>query len=86
MCITLLLHSAHLAPAKHHIPTQTNALLVHCAFLLSPGHCRDCEKVYLLKRKGFVKVALQAGTPIVPTYLLGQSQVRAAGWNERHTD
>lgn len=29
-----------------------------------------------------MKVALQAGTPIVPTYLLGQSQVRAAWWNK----
>ena len=80
MCITLLLQSAHPAGSRRKVPhsAQTGPLQVHCAFLLSLGHCRDCERVYLLKRKGFVKVALQAGTPIVPTYLLGQSQVRAA--------
>ncbi len=37
--------------------------------------CRAQERIYLSKRKGFVKVAMQAGADIVPTYILGQSQV-----------
>ncbi len=32
------------------------------------------ERGYLSKRKGFVKVAMQAGADIVPSYILGQSQ------------
>lgn len=36
---------------------------------------REQERVYLSKRKGFVKVAMQAGADIVPVYILGQSQV-----------
>ena len=36
---------------------------------------REKERVYLSKRKGFVKVAMQAGADIVPVYILGQSQV-----------
>lgn len=39
------------------------------------GCHRAQERVYLSKRKGFVKVALQAGVDIVPVYILGQSQV-----------
>ena len=77
LCTTLLLHFAR--PASLHHQCTTLALRkVDCLFLLNLGHCRGCERVYLLKRKGFVKVALQAGTPIVPTYLLGQSQASAA--------
>ena len=36
---------------------------------------REKERVYLSKRKGFVKVAMQSGADIVPVYILGQSQV-----------
>ncbi|DBB16583.1 hypothetical protein WJX82_009621 [Trebouxia sp. C0006] len=39
------------------------------------GASRAQERIYLSKRKGFVKVAMQAGADIVPTYILGQSQV-----------
>ena len=35
---------------------------------------REQERIYLSKRKGFVKVAMQAGADIVPVYILGQSQ------------
>ena len=33
------------------------------------------ERVYLRNRKGFVKVAIQAGTPILPVYHLGNSML-----------
>lgn len=48
-------------------------------FYCTRSHClgwhRAQERIYLSKRKGFVKVALQAGADIVPVYILGQSQV-----------
>ena len=39
---------------------------------------REQERIYLSKRKGFVKVAMQAGADIVPVYILGQSQVNTS--------
>jgi 1-acyl-sn-glycerol-3-phosphate acyltransferase len=33
------------------------------------------EKIYLRKRKGFVKVALERGVPLVPIYYFGQTQL-----------
>lgn len=47
-----------------------------CAMLTAscaPG--RDREQVYWSPRLGVCRIALQTGTPIVPTYDLGQSQV-----------
>lgn len=44
-------------------------------FVLIMSLFRDKERIYLSKRKGFVKVAMQAGADIVPVYILGQSQV-----------
>ena len=45
-------------------------------FALTIFMFREKERIYLSKRKGFVKVAMQAGADIVPVYILGQSQVR----------
>ena len=45
-------------------------------FALTIFMFRENERIYLSKRKGFVKVAMQAGADIVPVYILGQSQVR----------
>jgi len=36
---------------------------------------REHEKVYLKKRKGFVKIALQRGAPLVPIYYFGNTQL-----------
>ena len=45
------------------------------AGMLTEMWLRSRERIYLSKRKGFVKVAIQAGADIVPVYVLGQSQV-----------
>jgi Diacylglycerol acyltransferase len=48
-----------------------------CARLIAsyaPG--RDREQVYWSPRLGVCRIALQTGTAVVPTYDLGQSQVR----------
>jgi Diacylglycerol acyltransferase len=37
--------------------------------------CHTEEKLYLLKRKGFIKLALQEGVDIVPVYLFGNTTV-----------
>jgi hypothetical protein len=37
--------------------------------------CRTEERLYLKKRKGFIKLALTEGVDIVPTYLFGNSSV-----------
>ena len=39
------------------------------------GATPERERVYLSRRKGFVKAALQAGAPLVPVYHLGASQL-----------
>lgn len=39
------------------------------------GANRDKEAIYIKDRQGFVKVAIQAGTDIVPVYHLGNSQM-----------
>ena len=36
---------------------------------------RTEEKIYLQKRKGFVKMALATGTHIIPIYVFGHSQM-----------
>lgn len=33
------------------------------------------HEIYILKRKGFVKLALQTGTPLVPTYFFGEADM-----------
>ena len=45
---------------------------------------REKERIYLSKRKGFVKVAMQAGADIVPVYILGQSKVNTQSDRHRH--
>jgi 2-acylglycerol O-acyltransferase 2 len=37
--------------------------------------CHQEEKLYLLKRKGFIKLALSQGIDIVPVYLFGNTTV-----------
>lgn len=37
--------------------------------------CENNEKLYLLKRKGFIKLALQEGVDVVPIYLFGNTTV-----------
>jgi Diacylglycerol acyltransferase len=37
--------------------------------------CHQEEKLYLLKRKGFIKLALQEGIDVVPVYLFGNTTV-----------
>jgi hypothetical protein len=34
------------------------------------------EIIYIKKRTGFVKLALQQGTPLIPVYYFGNTQVR----------
>jgi len=45
------------------------------------GACPAAERVYLSRRKGFVKAAIQAGSPLVPVYHLGASQVLSFSGN-----
>ena len=33
--------------------------------------CENEEKIYLKKRKGFIKLALQEGVDVIPVYLFG---------------
>jgi hypothetical protein len=37
--------------------------------------CEKTERVYLKKRKGFIKLALQEGKDIIPVYLFGNTTV-----------
>lgn len=37
--------------------------------------CRDEERLFLSKRKGFIKLALQEGVDVVPAYLFGNTRV-----------
>ena len=39
------------------------------------GATPDHERIFLSRRKGFVRVAIQAGTDLVPVYHLGQSKL-----------
>jgi diacylglycerol O-acyltransferase 2, plant len=45
------------------------------------GACPEAERVYLSRRKGFVKAAMQAGAQLVPVYHLGASQVLSFAGN-----
>jgi len=45
------------------------------------GACPDAERVYLTRRKGFVKAAIQSGAPLVPVYHLGASQLLSFSGN-----
>jgi len=45
------------------------------------GACPGAERVYLTRRRGFVKAAIQAGTPLVPVYHLGASQLLSFSGN-----
>jgi hypothetical protein len=46
---------------------------------------QDCEQIKLLGRKGFVRIAVEAGTPILPVYIFGNSKVLSFGpaWLQR---
>ena len=41
-----------------------------------PDTCRQRERIFFNSRKGIVAIAIRSGADIVPTYFLGQSQVR----------
>ena len=43
---------------------------------------RRREQIFFRSRKGIVAIAIRTGVDIVPTYFLGQSQVRR--WRARH--
>ena len=40
----------------------------------------DLEELYLKNCYGFVKVAIQAGTPLVPVYTFGESLATGVDW------
>ncbi len=44
--------------------------------------CRQREQIFFSGRKGIIAIAIRAGVEIVPTYFLGQSQVRSASESE----
>lgn len=52
-------------------PARTDRSLI----LLLPDR-RQREQIYFDSRKGIVAIAIRTGADIVPTYFLGQSQVR----------
>ena len=44
--------------------------------------CRsDIEHIFIKRRKGFVRSALQTGADIIPCYFLGQTQTHTVAWN-----
>jgi 2-acylglycerol O-acyltransferase 2 len=68
--------------AKHFL---TNLIQQSKSFALIPGGFEDAtifkqgtDRIYLKERKGFVKLALQAGYSITPTYVFGEKNMY---WN-----
>jgi Diacylglycerol acyltransferase len=71
-----------ISASKHSIQTTLKKRGVQGTIVLYVGgmaelflSCHQQEKLYLLKRKGFIKLALQEGIDIVPVYLFGNTTV-----------
>lgn len=66
------------APAYKESFTELLQKGISC--IVTPGGVQEClmikkgrEVLYLKKRFGFIKVAMETGTPIIPTFCFGQS-------------
>lgn len=57
-----------------------NSALVHAGGIAEMFECeREREVVVLRNRRGFVRAAVQAGTPLLPVYYFGNSQLLSFG-------
>lgn len=70
-------HSGSSSGRRARVPRSVAVIVGGIAemFMLHAHH----EQIKLRSRRGFVRLALEAGTPIVPTYFFGNSQVRSFG-------
>jgi hypothetical protein len=74
-------HSADKATMMDLLRTSSVGVIVEGIAGVFHGACPGAERVYLSRRKGFVKAAIQAGAPLVPVYHLGASQLLSFSGN-----
>jgi hypothetical protein len=83
-CVAVSLHNsthAESAPTRYSMPHQRSCCLLLLLLLLPfflQQHKRK-ERIKLLERKGFVKIAVETGLDggIIPVYHFGNTQVRS---------
>ena len=75
-------HSADKATMMALLRHSSVGIIVEGIAGVFQGACPAAERVYLTRRKGFVKAAIQSGAPLVPVYHLGASQLLSVSGND----
>jgi 1-acyl-sn-glycerol-3-phosphate acyltransferase len=69
-------HPADAATLARLLRTRSVAIIPEGVAGIFHGASRSAgERVYLSRRRGFLRAALVAGTPVIPVYTLGNSQL-----------
>jgi 1-acyl-sn-glycerol-3-phosphate acyltransferase len=59
-----------------HKDGEEGSIVLYVGGMAELFYCsRDIEKLYLSKRKGFIKLALRSGVDIIPIYMFGNTSV-----------